>query len=210
MDKLKSAIILAGGKSRRMEFDKQLLMREERRLIFHIAKNLENYFSDIIIVTNKQEYYKNCKYKIVSDKIKNVGPLAGISVGLEHSESEYVYIVACDMPNIDFRYIDYMNEKISRDIDNKNNFDIYLSQIDNRIELFHGYYKKSLSNEIYDYLINGTRKSIISFFEKNNKSVSYTDEVEFIKNGLDRNIFINLNTKEDLYLYNKENKTLWI
>jgi len=76
MDNFKSAVILAGGQSSRMEFDKQCLIINEKRLIFEIARKLENHFDDITIETNKKEYYKDCKYNVVSDEIKNMVPLA--------------------------------------------------------------------------------------------------------------------------------------
>lgn len=201
MDNFRSAVILAGGKSSRMEFDKQLLVINEKRLIFSIAKNLEKHFDEIIIVSNKKEYYKGCKYKVVSDELKEMGPLAGISAGLKHSSSKYVYIVACDMPNTDHKYIEYLKNKVAQDIRINNDYDIYLSKINNNIELFNGFYKRELSEEIKSYLINGTKKSIISFYERCNKSVSYICDLEFNKYKFKKDMFINLNTKQDLYLY---------
>ena len=62
MDNFKTAIILAGGKSSRMGFDKQLLFINEKRLIYSIACNLEKHFEDIIIISNKIELYKDSKY----------------------------------------------------------------------------------------------------------------------------------------------------
>lgn len=201
MDNFKSAVILAGGKSSRMEFDKQFLVVNEQRLIFSIAKNLEKYFDEVIIVSNKKEYYDDCKYMVVSDELKDMGPLAGISVGLKYSSSKFVYMVACDMPNIDGRYIEYMKNKIGQDICTCNSSDIYLSRVNGNIELFNGFYNKDLSDEIKDYLINGTKKSIISFYERCNKNISYVEDCEFDKYKFKKDMFINLNTKEDLYFY---------
>ncbi|MGL5694417.1 MAG: molybdenum cofactor guanylyltransferase [Peptostreptococcaceae bacterium] len=209
MGNLKSAIVLAGGLSSRMTFDKQFIMLKEKKLIFEIAKNLEKHFEEIIIVTNKIEYYKGCKYKLVSDEIKNSGPLAGISVGLENSRGEFIYIVACDMPNIDDSYINYMKNKINKDINFNKNYDAYLVKENDKMELFHGFYKRSLGQEIKDYLINGTRKSIISFFERSNKYISFVNDEEFESNNFDRGMFINLNTKEELISY-EENYSMWV
>lgn len=201
MDYFKTALILAGGKSSRMEFDKQLLVINEQRLIFNIAKNLEKHFEHIIIVSNKKEIYKDCKYDVVSDEIKDSGPLAGISVGLNHSKSEFVYIVACDMPNIDDKYINSIKSRIKKDIVDRIEYDVYLSQIDNKTQLFNGFYKRELGHEIKKYLINDTKKSILSFIENTDKRVNYIDEVEFLKNSFDKDMFINLNTQEDLNRY---------
>ena len=142
MDNLNTAIILAGGKSSRMGFDKQFLVINEKRLILEIAKKLEKYFKKIIIVTNKKEYYKDLGYKVVEDEIKEMGPLAGISVGRKNSSSLYAYIVACDMPVIDDNYIKYIKEMVNKDIKNKNESHIYISLLNDKIQLFHGAYKK--------------------------------------------------------------------
>ena len=64
MDNLNTAIILAGGKSSRMGFDKQFLVTNEKRLILDIAKKLKKHFKEIIIVTNKKEYYKDLGTKL--------------------------------------------------------------------------------------------------------------------------------------------------
>lgn len=204
MDNFKSAVILAGGKSSRMEFDKQFLIIKEKRLIYEIAKNLEKHFDEIVIVSNKKEYYNDCKYKVVSDEIKDMGPLAGIAVGLKESTSKFVYIVACDMPNIDENYIKYLKKKVEKDIMINKECDIYLSKVNGRMELFHGFYKKEISHEINNYLLNSSRRSIISFIERTNKIVSYVEDLEFLKKYFKYNIFVNLNTKKDLELYEKE------
>lgn len=203
MDKFNSAVILAGGKSLRMEFDKQCLIIDNQRLIFKIAKILEKHFKDIIIVTNKKEYYKGCKYTLVSDKIQNKGPLSGISVGLGQSISDYVYIIACDMPNIDDSYISYMKEKINESIKNKENIDVYICKINDKIQPFQGFYKKDLEKEINKYLISESKKSIISFFENSNKKVKCIECDEFKYMNFKEDIFTNLNTKKDLNTYIK-------
>lgn len=209
MDNIKSAIILAGGKSSRMEFDKQFLVIREKRLIYEIARNLEKYFDEIIIISNKRECYSDSKYKVIGDEIKNMGPLAGIAVGLKESDSKFVYIVACDMPNIDHNYITYLKKKVQFDIDLKKDADVYISKVNGRIELFHGFYKKDLSREITDYLLKSSKKSIISFFERTNKKVYYISDDEFRKNYFTSNMFVNLNTKTELETYKKQMK-LWI
>ena len=78
MKKFGTAIILAGGKSTRMGFDKQFLELNKKRLIDIIINKLKEEFEEIIIVTNKPEEYRKYTQKILSDKIKDVGPLGGI------------------------------------------------------------------------------------------------------------------------------------
>ena len=87
--KFGTAIILAGGKSSRMGFDKQFLQIDDRRIMDDVIHNLEQEFDEIIIVTNKPEEYSNYKHKIVKDIIVGKGPLSGIHVGLKESSSNH-------------------------------------------------------------------------------------------------------------------------
>ncbi len=48
MKKFGTAVILAGGKSTRMGFDKQLLKINERRLIDNLRRKLNKVFDDIV------------------------------------------------------------------------------------------------------------------------------------------------------------------
>lgn len=200
MSLCKSAVILAGGKSTRMKFDKQLLVINEKRLIYDLAQKLKQNFEEIIIVTNKPQYYVDCDYKIVSDEIKEHGPLSGIYTGLKSSNSEYVYFVACDMPNIDNKYIKHLKSTVN---DKK---DIYITKLEQFIEPFHGIYKKSLFIEIEDFLLNKKGKSIKSFLEYKNKYVYNLYKEDFEKNDFRKDIFQNLNNREDLYKYIEELK----
>jgi len=198
MSLCKSAVILAGGKSSRMKFDKQFLIIDEKRLIYDLAKKLKNHFDEIIIVTNKPELYNDCDYKIVSDEIKECGPLSGIHVGLKSVNSEYAYFLACDMPNIDDNYIRYL-KSIANEED-----DVYISRLDNFAEPFHGIYKKSLFKDIEKFLLKSDKKSIIRFLESTNKRIVYINKDDFKKNKFNKNIFINLNNQEDLHNFMKE------
>ena len=93
-----------------MGFDKQFLEINEVRIMENLIRELRKEFEDIIIVTNKPEEYKNSRFRIISDEIKEIGPLSGIHVGLKESKSKYVYFIACDMPNINLDYISYMKK----------------------------------------------------------------------------------------------------
>lgn len=200
MSLCKSAVILAGGKSSRMKFDKQFLVIDEKRLIYDLAEKLSNHFDELIIVTNKPELYEDCSYKILSDEIKECGPLGGIHVGLKYCISDYAYFIACDMPRIDDNYINYLKGIL--DVEN----DVYVSRLSEFLEPFHGIYKKSLINDLENFLLGNDKKSIIRFLGNINKNIVYINKGDFIKNNLDESIFINLNNQEDLHKYLKEEK----
>lgn len=190
MKRYGTAVILAGGESARMGFDKQLIKINERRLMDSLISKLRQEFSEIIIVTNKPDYYIGLSDKITSDIIKGKGPLSGIHAGLNQASSEYVYFIACDMPNISLNYIRYMKESI-RSTDTM----ACITRFGQWIEPFNAFYSKKMINIVEEHLLNHN-KSINSLISK--VDVYYISELEARKFSPNWDMFLNLNTKEEL------------
>jgi len=198
MEEFKTAVILAGGKSSRMGFDKQFLRINEVRIMESLIHELRKEFEDIIIVTNKPEEYRSTEngIRIISDEIKEIGPLSGIYGGLKESKSKYVYFIACDMPNISLNYIRYMKKKL---INNKGN--ACVARIEGKVEPFNAFYSVDILSEI-EKLIALNRRSmlgLIGIIEP-----IFIEEDVFEKYNYSFDMFINLNSKEDLEIYNKK------
>jgi len=198
MEIFKTAVILAGGKSTRMGFDKQFLEVNNKLLMENLICELKKEFQDIIIVTNKPEEYKNSKCRIFSDEIKEVGPLSGIHVGLKNSKSKYTYFIACDMPNINLNYIQQMKNEI---IQGKP--DACVSQKEGRIEPFNSFYSTNILDKVEE-LIRSNRRSMLTLI--NNIKTLVIDEKTLERYNKLFDMFINLNTREDLQRFEKSNK----
>lgn len=199
MRKFGTAAILAGGKSTRMGFDKQLLKINEKRLIDNLVSKLSVEFEEIIVVTNNPQYYLDFNFKLVKDIIVGKGPLSGIHAGLKESNSQFVYFIACDMPNINLKYIRYMKYKI-RDLD----MDIKacVTKFGVNIEPFNGFYSKDIILNIEDYLVQGKR-SLNRLIKQ--LQTYYVEEEEARMFSPNWDMFLNLNTKEDLEYFLKDN-----
>jgi hypothetical protein len=89
-----TAIILAGGKSTRMGFDKQLINIGDTCITDYIITILKPMFKNIIVVTNRPEIYKDPEMAVIEDFYKGYGPLGGIHAGLLQSQSMYNYIIS--------------------------------------------------------------------------------------------------------------------
>lgn len=190
MKRFGTAVILAGGKSTRMGFDKQLLKINERRLIDNLRKKLSGQFDEIIVVTNKSEYYLGFSDKITKDIIVGKGPLSGIHAGLMAASSLYVYFVACDMPNINMEYIRYMEEEMENSKDKA-----CVTRFGQWIEPFNAFYSKEMIRDIEKHLLSN-KKSVNSLLEK--LPVHYIEEEKAREFSPNWDMFLNLNTKEDL------------
>lgn len=206
---MNSAIILAGGLSVRMGFDKQLLTMDylgdssvltnagagKVRLIDIMVSKLTPLFDEIIISTNKPFHYKD-KYNnnclILSDDI-GIGPLAGIYQGLRHCKSQYLYVIACDMPFISIDYISYMKKLLQlKTVDA-----CVTKRKDGFYEPFNAFYSKSSLKYIENAILNNNY-GINRLLDKMN--LLTIDEKT--SGGFDSNMFFNANKKEDLSTLN--------
>lgn len=193
MDKFSTAIVLAGGQSSRMGFDKQLLRIHERRLMDRIVHNLKKEFKDIIIVTNRPELYGDFKETLIKDIFKYKGPLGGIHAGLSITKSQYAFVVACDMPKINMDYIRYMKDKL----DQEHSLGC-VTQYGDWIEPFSAFYSVDLVQSIEKYL-RTSRRSINGLIKDLN--ITYIPERNAREFSPNWDMFLNLNTRDDLYNY---------
>lgn len=187
-----SAVVLAGGKSSRMGFDKSTMVLQNKKLIESTIKKLDSLFDDIIISVDSIEKKSEFNHaKIAVDKVKGVGPLGGMISALEMAQSDKLFVIPCDMPVIDTKYISFMMKYMD---DNE----IIFSEKNGYFEPFPGFYSKSLIPRIEE-LINQNRCSIRAIFECSRTKV--ISESEWKKLGFSEEIFTNLNTTQDVEKY---------
>ncbi|MCX6277240.1 MAG: molybdenum cofactor guanylyltransferase [Bacteroidetes bacterium] len=94
-----TAIILAGGRSRRMGANKALMAFRGKPLIqFSIDLALQ-FTNRILIVSNSHEL-DSIGFPVIGDRFPIKAPLVGIHAGLEVSETPWNLVLTCDMPNV--------------------------------------------------------------------------------------------------------------
>jgi molybdenum cofactor guanylyltransferase len=98
-----TAVVLAGGESRRMgAVDKTLLEVEGRTLTRRVVDVVAPLFREVIVasgVTGKFDGVPGVRE--VADHERGVGPLAGMRAGLAACNTEWAFVVAADMPRLD-------------------------------------------------------------------------------------------------------------
>ncbi len=98
-----SIVILAGGLSTRMGTDKALLPFEGLPLLFHVFQTAQNLNVPIAIVTPWPERYAVLDLEDATFIVENSvaqGPVSGLACGLEQISSEWVLLLACDLPRL--------------------------------------------------------------------------------------------------------------
>jgi molybdopterin-guanine dinucleotide biosynthesis protein A len=97
-----------------MKQDKGLVKLHGLPLIQHVISRISSFVNEIIIVVGtpiQQKTYSNTlkgNIKIIQDKILDDSPLIGAITGLTETKGDYVLIVACDMPFIQSKVIEYL------------------------------------------------------------------------------------------------------
>jgi molybdopterin-guanine dinucleotide biosynthesis protein A/nucleoside-triphosphatase THEP1 len=100
-----TAIIMAGGDSSRLGRDKALLPVNGRPIIEHIYNQLRPHFEQIIISAGEPDKYAFLGVEVVSDIVSGQGPLMGISSAMQASRNDLNFVIACDIPNVNIRFM---------------------------------------------------------------------------------------------------------
>jgi molybdenum cofactor guanylyltransferase len=95
-----TAIVLAGGRSRRMGTDKSMLPVDGGPMIEHICHQLRGTFARVLISANDAEKFSFLGLDVVPDRVPDQGPLMAVASALDAADSELNLIVSCDVPEI--------------------------------------------------------------------------------------------------------------
>lgn len=195
--KINSAIILAGGKSSRMGFDKQLIEINGKLIVDYISEKLRSHFDEILVVTNSPDLYQGKDYILTQDIFPGHGPLAGIHAGLKLINSQGAYVIACDMPIINHDFVNYLQ----RLFEEKDTISGIISSYGKFIEPMNGIYSKAILGELENSLKNKELKIKILV-----DKLDFIIVREDILNKFDpkETMFKNINYEEDLKEFKNE------
>ena len=185
-----TAIIMAGGGSSRMRVDKSMLLIKDGPIIKHIYDQLHGTFSQILISTNDVEKYAFLGCDCIPDKMPGQGPLMGIASALGASDNELNFVVACDIPQIDIRFVRKMlAEAQAADM-------VSPTKGNGKHEPLFAIYNRSALKNINQVLSSGKRKISDAFAHCNVKYIN-----------LKAKQFTNLNTMEEYEEFRKKYDT---
>jgi len=110
----KSAVILAGGFSRRFGSDKGLVLLTNKPLVRHLIDKVSPVVDEILVVVSSKEQKKNFEpvventAKLVIDQEDTQSPLVGAITGFESANSEYSLLLPCDAPLVSTQIIQFL------------------------------------------------------------------------------------------------------
>ncbi|MCL2752790.1 MAG: molybdenum cofactor guanylyltransferase [Defluviitaleaceae bacterium] len=187
------AFILCGGKSRRMGFDKSLLKIKGEYVINIMAKKLAEIFDNVVLCANASDKFNNFNIKIIEDIYSDgIGPVAAIHAALNAATTQYIFIIAVDMPLINLDHIRYMMSKIDN---TKNPFDAMIPLCGKHKEALYGFYNVDALPKFVGEIEAGNyaMHKILAKLD-----TIYLDENESRAFDADLSMFANLNYATDL------------
>jgi molybdopterin-guanine dinucleotide biosynthesis protein A len=189
-----TAVVIAGGQSRRMRTDKAFIEIGGKRLIERVLDVIVPLFSQVYINSNKPEYYQEWGIPVIQDLVKDKGALGGIYTGLVQASTDYVFCVACDMPSLNRDLIRYMTEQVK-------GFDVLVPKAPDGFYPLHAVYAKRCIPFIEEMFRNNTLK-ISGLFAKVSTGYLTVDQISLFDPTLES--FLNVNTLQELAVARKK------
>lgn len=187
-----TAVILAGGMSRRLGRNKALEPFQGEPLIRRVIQRIGQVASNIIIVANDDERVAELDLPghitPVIDEYPGKGSLGGIYTGLKAAPTEWAVFCACDMP--------FPSPRLYRALlSNREANDAVVPVVDGRPEPIHAAYSRACLGPIREKL-TADRLKISGFFD--DVRVRYFTEDRVREIDPDLLSFFNINTQQDL------------
>lgn len=199
--KFRSAVVLAGGRGRRMGMvEKALLEFEGKTILERLLESLFRSVDEVILSVRDKiqeekfrpvlERFPAREIRFCFDTLEDAGPLEGIRAGMLESRAEYSFVCAGDMPFVDSRVVDLLFEKAS-------GHDAALPKWENgNFEPLHAVYSKKLIPEIEKAFERGKRSVLAPAFQM--KDVVFVGVSEIRELDPELRTFVNINTIEDI------------
>lgn len=184
-----TGVLLAGGRSRRFGSNKALARLGDGQLIERPARILAELFEHRLLVTNTPELYEFLHWPMTPDLTPGGGPLAGIEAALSRAATPYLFVAACDMPDLDRALITHLCTLAP-------GHDAVIPMTSRGLEPLHGVYAKSALPIISATLAAGNRKlqTVLATLK-----VRTVDEAEMLAvSSTALQSFSNINTVNDL------------
>lgn len=148
-----TAVILAGGKSRRMGTDKSLLHVSGKPMIAHIADQLD-FFPERIIGSDEPDKYAFLNLPVIPDQEPGKGVLMGIMSCVDRASYDLCFVTGCDIPKLDSSFVMEV-------LDRAREKDIVVPRFSNNLmEPLLGVYRKTIVPVARKILESGGRRIV--------------------------------------------------
>lgn len=183
-----SAVVLAGGRSRRLGQDKAFIEIAGKPLIERVLQAIAPLSDDLVIVANQPEAYDYLRVRVIGDIYPGKAALGGIYSGLLVAQHAQAFVLGCDMPFLNPALLQYM-------IALAPGHPIVIPCYDGHLEPLHAIYHK-MCLEPMAKLIAANQLQIANVLR--HAPIRYIGPEELDRFDPDRLSFFNINTPQDL------------
>lgn len=176
-----NAYILTGGQSRRFGEPKCLVKVGDKSLTEIVYDNLNTTFDDISLI-GKENHFS--QYHYIEDLHSIQCPMNGIATALDNSKSDWIFVLACDMPMINENIINDLYDNI--DLDKQ----AVIPLLIDKLQPLCGFYNKSILGD-FDESIKKKKYSLFKLLY----------QIDIAKIAIPLNLikqFLNINYPKDL------------
>ncbi len=182
-----SALILAGGGSRRMGQDKANLLLGEETLLQSVAATLQPMFAEVIISVRQPR--SEIDLPQVCDDPAYSGPLAGLAAGLERATTPWIFVLACDMPFITPVLIGHLAQF-------RNDCQAVVPRVGGHPQPLAAFYARECLGEVQKLLRGSGKHSLRALLDR--LPVCYVDEAQMVAADPQLRGFSDLDTPQDV------------
>ena len=188
LGKCVGGLVLCGGRSRRMEADKAWLPFGEECLLQRVVRIVKEIAGPVVVAAGQGQVLPPLPggVAVVRDVYENVGPLAGLSVGLAALEEpcDTTLVVACDHPLITPGFLASLIRSLGRD-----DSAIVPTRADRHYALLAAY-RVSVRRYV-DANLKAGRYRLADFLNECNATM--IDIADLCDDAVDRGVFMNVN-----------------
>ena len=182
------AVILAGGRSRRMGQCKAELVIGGETLLAHTVRQLAG-FPELWLSANDPKLAEGLPVRLAVDRHPGAGPLAGLEAALSAADCDALVCVPCDLPNLTADVPRLLTERFSPALDA-----LVLADSGGRLHPLCGVYHRRALPAIRRQLERGERRVLDLLLHLRWDSLS---------GEIPDRVLYNLNTPEDLLRLSK-------
>ena len=188
-----TAVIMAGGDSRRMGRDKANLPLGEQTLIEHVAAALNPLFDRVYVSVRRPR--PEIALPQIYDRVADSGPLAGLCASLAQIASSgeaatpWLFVVATDMPFVQSSLIERLAQE-------REGFDAVVPVVDGHPQPLAAFYATSALPALESVLNGDGKHSLRAALERLN--VCHVDESCLRESDPGLRSFVDLDTPQEL------------
>lgn len=181
-----TAVILAGGRARRMQGeDKGLIELRGRPLLDYIIAALRPQAGSILVNANRNlDRYRAFGYPVIEDILDDYcGPLAGMASAMQAATTPLLLTVPCDSPFLPARLLETLYRAMA-----EAGAAVSIAHDGERMQPVHALLRRELLPDLLAYLDSGERKVYAWYARQRLALADFSASPE---------VFLNLNTPRD-------------